>query len=221
MNTIKNNPVINFYNSLAGDYDAEQNDPKFQFVRVPEKELLLESFKHNLSKDFEVLEIGAGTGRFTIEIAKQVKNITALDISANMLEILKDKMKSENLNNISTINDDFLNHHFDWQYDAIVAFSSIEYIKDKDALFKKISELLKPGGTIIITTAHDTFFRLFGRMGNYFRQKILMNAFKKKEIHKIFKDNSLKVITIEDLVMKNFILKGILLYIYAKKSQNE
>lgn len=220
MESSKVNPVVNFYNDLAKEYDAEQDDKKFQFVRIPEKELLLKSFNENLHKDYNVLEIGAGTGRFTVEIAKKVSAITALDISSKMLDELKSKKSSLKLENINIINDDFLNHHFDIQYDAIVGFSSIEYIKDKKALFKKIASLLKPNGIIIITTAHNTFFRLFGRLGNYFRQKIFMNAYSKKEMKKLLLENDFEVLEIEDLVMKSRFVKGILLYIIAKKINN-
>jgi hypothetical protein len=61
---------------------------------------------------------------------------------------------------------------------------------------------------------------LFGRIGNYFRQKIWMNAFSKRKIGKILAKNQLEIVEIRDLVMKTKLTKGILLFVHAKKKSN-
>ncbi|MCW3998667.1 MAG: methyltransferase domain-containing protein [Candidatus Bathyarchaeota archaeon] len=50
-----------------------------------------------------VLEVGAGTGRITIPLAKRVKQVTALDPSANMLLHLEAAAQKENLCNIGCL----------------------------------------------------------------------------------------------------------------------
>ena len=40
--------------------------------------------------DYEVLELGCGTGRVSIPIAEITSNLTALDLSAQMVSILKE-----------------------------------------------------------------------------------------------------------------------------------
>jgi len=54
-----------------------------------------------------VLDIGCGTGRFTIRIAKKAKHVTGTDISENMLNIMREDMESEGLKNVEIV-------HADW-----------------------------------------------------------------------------------------------------------
>ncbi len=213
----RSNPTINFYNQLAANYDAEQDEERFAFVRLPEWERVLSTYPKLLNKSITVLEIGAGTGRFTVEMAPYVKKVVAVDISDKMLNQMETKLKKKNIKNVQIIHDPFLDVDFTETFDLIVSFSAIEYIQDTQSLFKKISDLCTPGGKIMITTAHNTFFRLFGRLGNYFRQKVYMNAFTKKEIRSLLGTNGLQLDVLEDLSLKTWLTKGILLFILAHK----
>lgn len=211
------NAVKKFYDKLSENFDNEQNEKRFEFVRNPEKEIINRFIEQKDLSSASVLEIGAGTGRFSIPIAKKAKKVLAVDISEEMLGKLKDKAKNEKLQNIETISGDFMEIDIKEKFDFIVSFSAVEYIKNKSALFEKISSLLKPDAEVFITTAHNSFFRLFGRLGNYFRQKVYMNVFSKKEVARLCKKYNLLVIETKDSVMKSFCFNGILLKIHAKK----
>ncbi len=215
------NPIIDFYNQLAENYDAEQNEERFAFVRVPEWNVVSSVFSDVLNKDMSVLEIGAGTGRFTLEMAPLVKKVLAIDIAGNMLDQMKRKLEEKNINNVQITHDHFLDIDFSETFDLVVSFSAIEYIQDTQVLFKKIADLCSPGGKVLITTAHNTFFRLFARLGNYFRQKVYMNAFSKKEIKSFFETNGLKPEIIKDISLKTWLTKGILLFILAHKEYDQ
>lgn len=56
-----------------------------------------------LKPEHSVLEVGAGTGRITLPLAKKVKNVTAVEPSLNMLNILKANSKKENTKNITYV----------------------------------------------------------------------------------------------------------------------
>lgn len=215
---MKNNVVENFYDDLSNNFDEEQDSDRFKFIRKPEVDIINAFFKDKDLSSSTILEIGAGTGRFSSIMAKKAKKVVAVDISSNMLSKLKEKAESNSIYNIDIIKGNFLDIDFTKKFDYIVSFSAIEYIKDKEALFRKISTLLKPQGYIFITTAHRTFFRLFGRIGNYFRQKIYMNAYSKKEIKSLLKKYNMTLIDIDDYVLKFILLKGILLKIHAQKN---
>jgi len=51
-----------------------------------------------------VLDIGSGPGTLAIPLAKKVKHLTALDVSEEMLNFLKENALTEGLNNIKYIN---------------------------------------------------------------------------------------------------------------------
>lgn len=213
---MKINKIQSFFDDLAPTFDREQEI--LSSCRIPEKKIISQTLEKILNSNLEVLEIGAGTGRFTLKIAPYVKNITAVDISQNMLNQMATKMRDQNINNIDQIHENFMEIDFNIKkFDLIVSFSTIEYLKEKEQLFKKLSFLLKPGGSIIITTSHNTFIRLWARIFNYFRQSIFLAAFTKKEIERLLSLNGFKVIEIKDLYLKNFFFKGLLLFVHAKK----
>ena len=58
----------------------------------------------DLNSDYTVLDIGAGTGRLAIPIAKRVKSVTAIDQSKGMLACLQENMEKEGLTNIVSVN---------------------------------------------------------------------------------------------------------------------
>lgn len=204
-----------FYDSHAVGFDAEQE--KFAFVRRPEKKIILETLDAILKPEQEVLEIGAGTGRFTLLVAPRVRHVTAVDLSANMLQQLAAKTKKQKLENIDRVHGDFMQIDFSKRFDLIIGFSAIEYIRDEGALFRKMAELLKPGGRLLLTTPHHTFIRWWGRLGNYFRQRIFMAAYSKKKMAYLLEKNQLRIVDMHALCLKTFFSPGLLLFIHATK----
>ncbi|MCW4017624.1 MAG: class I SAM-dependent methyltransferase [Candidatus Bathyarchaeota archaeon] len=57
-----------------------------------------------LLPDYTVLDVGAGTGRITIPVAKRVKHVTAVEPSKNMLALLKANLQKEQLNTVQCLN---------------------------------------------------------------------------------------------------------------------
>lgn len=96
-----------------------------------------------------VLEIGCGPGTWTREIARLSKEVVAVDISASMIE--EARKRTRNLP-VTYIRSDFLSCQPDGKFDKIFAVRSTEYIADRDLLARKTSELLAPGGTVVIIT---------------------------------------------------------------------
>ena len=66
----------------------------------------------NLTKEDVVLEIGPGIGTLTIELAKRAKKVIAIEQDPNICQILENRLKSENIDNVELINDDALNVEF-------------------------------------------------------------------------------------------------------------
>lgn len=55
-------------------------------------------------KDASVLDIGAGTGAWSILLAKVARKITAIEPSHDMRSLLRDKLKKERINNVEVLN---------------------------------------------------------------------------------------------------------------------
>lgn len=66
----------------------------------------------NISNDDVILEIGAGIGTLTIELAKKAKKVIAIEQDPKICEILANRLKEEKISNVELINDDALKVDF-------------------------------------------------------------------------------------------------------------
>jgi 16S rRNA (adenine1518-N6/adenine1519-N6)-dimethyltransferase len=62
----------------------------------------------DLSKNDTVLEVGPGIGNLTIELAKKVKKVIAVEKDERMVEILKERLEEERIKNVEIVNEDIL-----------------------------------------------------------------------------------------------------------------
>ncbi len=96
----------------------------------------------------KVLEIGCGTGEFTKRIAQTGADITAVDISPDLLEIARETTPNVNVSfhiqNVGKL--DFEDGSFD-----VVIGSSILHHLDLNPAIKEIYRVLKRGGGIVFT----------------------------------------------------------------------
>lgn len=98
------------------------------------------------------LEIGIGTGQATLPILKTGCNVTAIELGENLAQYVKQKFSS--FSNFEVKNIDFENFTTDKnQYDIIYSATAFHWIPE-DVGFKKVYDLLKPGGTIALFWNH-------------------------------------------------------------------
>ena len=84
-----NKEIEEYYSHLANQYDQDRFDNSYgQFIDIQEKNIVRNIITKNNEK---VLDLGCGTGRF-LEFAEY-----GIDISAEMIEIAKNKYPNRNL----------------------------------------------------------------------------------------------------------------------------
>lgn len=66
-----------------------------------------------------VLDVGCGCGMYTIRLAQAAARVTALDISEEMLNILKQDAEAEGLGNLEYVNSDWLEFEAPGPYDLL------------------------------------------------------------------------------------------------------
>jgi SAM-dependent methyltransferase len=89
-----------------------------------------------LSSEFSVLDVGAGTGRMTLPIAKRVRHVTALEPSKKMLTTLRENAREQQVFNIFCINETLELLEINCSYDLVVASFSLFMFDIKSALLK-------------------------------------------------------------------------------------
>lgn len=121
----------------------------------------LEIFVHGSDKEYNILEIGCGTGIFSEKILKRFPNskIDLLDISHAMIETSRKKLGSNP--NLNFIVEDVESYNPEKKYDLIFSNATFQWMNDQNELFKHLYSILDYGGKIVFSTfGEKTYFEL-------------------------------------------------------------
>ena len=100
------------------------------------------------NRNKRVLEIGCGTGLFTKEIAMTDNEITAIDISEDLIAIARNR---SNTGNVTFLVENAYETQFENEnFDVIVGSSSLHHL-DMSRALSEIYRLLKYGGELMFT----------------------------------------------------------------------
>ena len=139
-------------------HSSKYMDEVFTKNTIKEIDFLVEEFL--LPTGSSIIDVGCGTGRHSIELAKRGFNVTGIDISEGMLSEAVKTAKAENVE-VNFIKADATGFKTDDKYDAAVclcegAFALIGVDEDPfehdSKILKNINAILKDGAKFIITT---------------------------------------------------------------------
>lgn len=102
--------------------------------------------------DKHILDVGAGKGRFAIELAKQGAKIRAIDISQEMLAIASKRALREGVqNNIIFEEGDSENLGYPANFfDHAICIQTLMHIPDPLSCLKELARVVKPNGLVIL-----------------------------------------------------------------------
>ena len=151
--------IYNEFNQVGTDYSEEQvvdsYDADMEQFRDYDQEA--QDFVGKLGctnpEELTVIDIGCGTGAFTVHAAKYFKKIIAIDVSPEMLTIAESKAESKGIRNIEFINSGFLQFTPTEQVDIIHTKWVLHHLPDywKQAALLNINKMLKPDGVLYIS----------------------------------------------------------------------
>ena len=136
------NDVIEFFDRLAGQWDNDMVRNENVICQI------LDNAK--VSEEKDILDVACGTGVLIPDyLARNVKSVTAIDISPEMVKIAKKKFSREK---VQIICGDVETAEFDHKFDCIVVYNAFPHFPDPEKLIEVLVSHLKPGGTL--TVAH-------------------------------------------------------------------
>jgi SAM-dependent methyltransferase len=106
-----------------------------------------------------LLDVGAGTGRFTTRLAHAGWRVTAFDAAPEMLAVIRDRMPA-----VATVEGrlgeplPFADAHFD----GVVAMRVVKYVLDTEAALAELARVVAPGGTVVFDLCNG---RSLARLG--------------------------------------------------------
>ena len=130
--------IKEFFNGFASTWD---NEP-IADIEIIDTIIDNADIKDNI----DILDIGCGTGvMFPFYLERNVKSITAVDLSPEMVKIAKGKFPQANV-----ICGDAENIAFDKQFDVIMIYNAFPHFPNPEKLIENLSKVLKSGGRISI-----------------------------------------------------------------------
>ncbi len=102
-------------------------------------------------KDKTVIDIGAGSGYFSVRLAERGANVIAADVDDEFQAFIKSRIEKENLNNIETRKIPYDAPGLkDQEVDLVLLVNTYHHIEDRPAYFSKVKKGTKTDGELVI-----------------------------------------------------------------------
>lgn len=141
--------------SISGSDAVHEYDSGARYIMAPQYLFFAWKILIRGIKGGAVLDIGTGTGRLTIELAKIRNNsfdITGIDISDDMIIIAQENAKHSKV----TARTKFIAANAsalpfgDRSFDLVISYASLHHWRDPIAVFNEAARVVKDSGRIII-----------------------------------------------------------------------
>ena len=156
---MKNKQMKQWYENLFENYGFQYDFEDFTRGTIGECDFIEREL--NYVKGLKILDIGCGTGRHCIELAKRYYRITGVDLSGSMLRRAKEKATKQNLS-IDFLKQDARNLTFSEEFDMVMmicegAFPLMETDELNFLILENAAKALKTNGKLIFTTLNGLF----------------------------------------------------------------
>lgn len=164
------------FDQSAETYDEWCSTPLGSFVDELEKQIMKKIAQPKQGE--KALDLGCGTGIYSLWLSEQGVYVTGIDISSEMLK--KAKSKAENKNqNIEFIKGDVHSLPFpDQTFDLIISNIVLEFVDSPKKVISEGLRVLKPGGRLVIGMIgkHSDWAKMYEMRGKDKKDSIFSNA---------------------------------------------
>ena len=106
---------------------------------------------HGVGTDSIVVDLGAGTGTFSLAVAAVCRQVIAVDVSPAMTAVLRRRVDEAGVRNVAVVEAGFLSYQHDGPpVDAVFTRNALHQLPDfwKGVALQRIASLLRPGGVL-------------------------------------------------------------------------
>ena len=119
-------------------------------IRGREEEAVFGFLATVMEPHHSILEVGCGTGNYTVSVAPRCTGMLAIDSSPEMLRYLRKRLGREGLANVETqlgrLPDKLERPE---KFDGTLAIGVLNYVEDLEEALRSLVSVLKPGGWAI------------------------------------------------------------------------
>lgn len=154
MNSESRSRVQAAYNIAGSEYDAPRlQDPRGALLSERDRGIFLRMLPP-WRDGMQVLEVGAGTGRFTIPALERGYHLTASDINESLLAALREKVSALGAGNRCRIQTEnmfdlsFADASLDFLY-SLHVIPRLQTFEDQRAAILSLARVVRPGGHLL------------------------------------------------------------------------
>ncbi len=106
-----------------------------------------------LTERSTIIDLGAGTGQFALAAARRFAQVTAVDVSPAILEVLGEKATAAGLTNIDIVQAGFLRYeHRGPKADGVYSRNALHHLPDfwKGIALERVAGVLRSAGVLVI-----------------------------------------------------------------------
>ena len=102
----------------------------------------------------KILDIGCGTGTWSIAVANIAHEVTGIDMSAIRISAANKIITKLELANVQfRLGDIFSLNEAENQYDIVICYNTLQYVENYDDVLREIYRILKPNGGVYCSVA--------------------------------------------------------------------
>lgn len=220
------NYVIDFYNNY--DEDARLTRKS----RLPEYLNTMKYIQKYISEDSRIIEIGAGTGRYSIALAEMGYDVTAVELVSHNIEIMKSKVKAHHNIKIYEGNACDLSNFKSNDFDIVLLLGPMYHLfndKDKHKALSEAIRIAKTNGIIFVSYCNNdtSVYKFFytNRILSFIEKELIKEDYhtvsSEKEIFELYRKSDIDNLMKEyDVTRLHYIGVDMLSYLYDDRLDN-
>jgi SAM-dependent methyltransferase len=109
-----------------------------------------------------VLELGCGSGVYSVWFAERGATVTGLDLSEVMIELARNRARAHTVEADLRVGDISKSLPFpDAEFDLVFTATVLHYVRDLAGVMKEAARVIKPGGRLVASVLHPISTALF------------------------------------------------------------
>lgn len=144
-------------NSIIEHYNAYDEEGRLDRDNAHRMEFLttIHFLNKLLQSGSSILDVGAGTGRYSLHFASRGFQVTAVELAPKNAEMIKVKLQNQKISNVTVYNANALDLSIfpDSSFDNVLCMGPLYHLKEeaeKMQCLRECTRLLKPGGILAV-----------------------------------------------------------------------
>lgn len=173
---------------------SQESSPREIYLRDHWRPLIFETLRKYCAEGV-VIDIGCGTGIYTLKVREYTDSILGLDPNQEYLNYIKSKDRRMDLVRADAYNIPIKKG----VVDVVISTFVLEYV-ERAIVIKELNDVLRPGDIFIVTVANKNsssrlLMRLIHKILNKKRGEVLKHEPSKREMMGLFEENKFKVVS--------------------------